>query len=61
MICSKKIPDKDGYYWVKMSPAWEDQVVEYSKGVVYITGSRERYSPYEDVYEWFERIDRRGK
>lgn len=57
MTCSNEIPDKDGYYWVKLQSTRPPQIIEYAKGVVYITGSRERYSPYEDVYQWYERIE----
>ncbi len=51
------IPDKDDYYWVKLQPQWPPQIIEYISGVVYITGSRHKFSPYEDVYSWLGRIE----
>ncbi len=57
MINSKQIPELDGYYWVKMESTWEPQIIEYVKGVVYIVGSRERYSPYYDVCSWHKKIE----
>lgn len=57
MNCSDGIPEKDGYYWVKMQSTWKPQIIEYIGGIVYITGSRERYSPYYDVYYWFHQIE----
>jgi hypothetical protein len=60
MACSNHIPKEDGYYWVKMQRTWNPQIIEYLGGVVYITGSRERYSPYYDVHCWFDRIENKA-
>lgn len=53
----KEIPDISGYYWVKLQSSWPAQIVEYVGGVVYIIGSRERYSPYYDVKSWHGKVD----
>lgn len=60
MVCSNEIPKEDGYYWVKMQMGWNPQIVEYLGGVVYITGSRHRYSPYYDVHCWLDRIENKA-
>lgn len=60
MICSNEIPDKDGYYWVKLQRTCPTQIIEYLGGIVYIAGSRERYSPYYDFYYWFDRIENKA-
>lgn len=57
MICSNDIPEKDGYYWIKLQSTWPPQIIEYVGGIVYITGSQHRYSPYYDVYYWYDRIE----
>ena len=60
MTYSNEIPVEDGYYWVKMQSNFNPQIIEYLGGVVYITGSRHRYSPYYDVYHWLDRIENKA-
>lgn len=56
----KEIPKVDGFYWVRLHASWPPQIIEYVKGVVYITGSRERYSPDYDVYSWYNKVEYLG-
>lgn len=57
MSGSTDIPNKDGYYWVRLQKTWPPQVIEYVGGVVFVMGSRQRYSAYYDVYCWYDRIE----